>query len=63
MLLGQLNQIGVSLKSISTGMQSAFIDAHAEWVDVNRIQHAAVPAYGFYNLDWTKDGIYGKDLK
>lgn len=48
---------------VFTGMQSAFIDAHAEWVDVNRIQHAAVPAYGFYNLDWTKDGIGGKDLK
>ena len=42
------------------GIQSAFIDGHAEWVHVDRIHKAA--AYGDYNLDWTWWGIRGKDV-
>lgn len=42
------------------GMQSAFIDGHAIWIDLARIYPAC--AYGDYNLDWTYDGIRGKDV-
>ncbi len=46
-----------------TGLQVAFIDAHAEWVHKDRIQTSCAPWYGEYNLDWTCQGIYGKDLR
>ena len=42
------------------GIQSGFIDGRAEWVDYARIYKAC--DYGDYNLDWTWDGIRGKDL-
>lgn len=47
---------------VFTGIQSSFIDGHAEWVPVSRILHSAAPVYGIYNLDWTRDGIYGRDV-
>ena len=42
------------------GMQAAFIDGHTQWVDVSRIHKAC--AYGDYNLDWTWEGIRGRDI-
>jgi len=50
-------------RNLFTGMQGAFIDGHAEWVDVKRILPSAAPWYGVYNLDWTKHGVYGKDVE
>lgn len=46
-----------------TGLQVAFIDGHAEWAPKDRIQTSCAPWYGDYNLDWTCQGIYGKDFK
>ncbi len=48
---------------VFTGIQSAFIDGHAEWVPVSRILHSAAPVYGIYNLDWTRNGIFGRDVQ
>lgn len=42
------------------GMQSAFIDGHAIWIDLSHIYPAC--DYGDYNLDWTWNGIRGKDI-
>lgn len=46
-----------------TGLQVAFIDAHTEWAPKDRIKKSCAPWYGDYNLDWTCQGIYGKDFK
>ncbi len=45
------------------GFQTAFIDAHAEFVPLDQAKTSCAPWYGPYNLDWTCFGIFGTDLK
>ena len=47
------------------GHQSGFLDGHAEWVDIDDITERSTSGQvygGPYNLDWTKNGIFGSDI-
>ncbi|MBT5925555.1 MAG: type II secretion system protein [Verrucomicrobia bacterium] len=45
----------------SGGFPLLFVDGHSAYVTYEKLFPAA--AYGASNLDWTKDGLKGKDLK
>jgi len=43
------------------GVPLLFVDSHSAFVKHSRLNKAA--AYGDYNLDWTEDGLKGRDLR
>ena len=45
----------------SEGFPLLFVDGHSGFIKYNKLYKAA--AYGETNLDWTKDGLKGQDLK
>jgi prepilin-type N-terminal cleavage/methylation domain-containing protein len=45
----------------SEGFPLLLVDGHSGFIRYNKLHKAA--AYGDTNLDWTKDGLKGKDLK